>query len=237
MAFAHSKSSRVFLNERHISGQINGWTTTHNRQYGAGTSVLDDGEKFVPGLMTGAVGLRGLFDSAQFVDTEVIAALGTGVDNGLLVTVCPDSTTLGQPAMFCPADPTSYEVAAAVAESVTFSVDTVPDAMVDMGFVLHDHAAETVDGNGTSVDRTAGTTTGAAASIHTTAYSGLTNAVIKVQHSTNNSVWNDLITFTTITAVGSEFKTVTGTINRYVRVTTDVTGTGSVTFLVAFGPR
>lgn len=237
MSFAHSKSSRIFVNERHASGQITGYTVTHNRQYGAGTTILDDGEKFVPGLMTGALALRGLFDSAQYINTEVIAALGNGVDNGLLVTVCPDATTLGQPAAFCPADPEGYEVAAAVAESVTFAVDTVPDAMVDMGFVLHDHTAETVDANGTSVDRTAGTTNGAAASLHVTAFSGLTNAVIKVQHSTNDSIWSDLITFTTATAVTSEFKTVTGTVNRYVRVTTDVTGTGSVTFLVAFGSR
>lgn len=237
MAFAHSKNSRIFMNERHVSGQINGWNVRHTRAYGTCTTILESGERYVPGLMTGSLGLAGPFDSAQYVDTEVIAALGAGVDNGLLITACPDTTALGSPAMFCPADPEGYVVAASVADTVTFSVEAVPDAMVDMGVVLHDHTAETADANTTSVDRGAGTTGGGAASLHVSAYTGLTNAVIKVQHSTNNSTWADLITFATVTAVGSEFKTVTGTVNRYVRVTTDVTGTGSVTFLVAFGPR
>lgn len=236
MTFAHSRNSRLFVNERHVSAQLTGWSVGHTRNYGEVTTIVDTGAKFIPGLMSGSLGLRGLFDSAQFLESEAASAMAF-VDNGMLITVCPDSTALGSRAMFCPSDPESVAVDAALAAAVTLAVDTVPDAMVDMGVVLHDHTAETADTNTTSVDRLAGTTGGAGASLHVSAYSGLTNAVIKVQHSTNNSTWADLITFTTVTALTSEFKTVTGTVNRYVRVTTDVTGTGSVTFLVALGPR
>lgn len=236
MTFAHSKNSRVFANERHVSAQLTGWSVGHTRQYGEVTTIVDTGTKFIPGLMSGRLGLRGLFDSAQFLESEAASAMAF-VNNGLLLTVCPDTTVLGARAMFCPADPESVAVDAALAAAVTLAVDTVPDAMVDMGVVLHDHTAETADANGSSVDRTAATLAGAGASLHVTAYSGLTDAVIKVQHSTNNSVWSDLITFATVTGVTSEFKTVTGTINRYVRATWDVTGTGSATFLVALGPR
>jgi hypothetical protein len=236
MTFAHSKDSRVFANERHVSAQLTGWSVRHARQYGEATTIVDTGAKFIPGIMSGGLGLSGLFDSAQFLESEAAAAMGA-VDNGLLLTVCPYTTSLGARAMFCPTDPESYSVDAALAQTVTFSVDTVADALVDMGRVLHDHTAETADGNGTSVDRTASSANGAGASLHLTAYSGLTNVVIKVQHSTNDSTWADLITFATATGVTSEFKTVTGTVNRYVRATWDVTGTGSATFLVALGPR
>lgn len=236
MTFAHSKNSRVFANERHVSAQLTGWSVGHTRQYGEATTIVDEGAKFIPGIMTGSLGLQGLFDSAQFLESEAAAAMGV-VDNGLLVTVCPYTTALGARAMFCPSDPESVAVDAALAATVTLAVDTVPDALVDMGVVLHDHTAETADANGSSVDRTAATLNGAGASLHVTAYSGLTDAVIKIQHSTNNSTWADLITFTTVTGVTSEFKQVTGTVNRYVRATWDVTGTGSATFLVALGPR
>jgi hypothetical protein len=236
MTFAHSKNSRVFANERHVSAQLTGWSVGHARQYGEVTTIVDTGARFIPGLMTGSLGLQGLFDSAQFLESEAASAMAF-VDNGLLLTVCPDTTALGSRAMFCPADPTSVAVDASVAEVVTLGIDTIPDALVDMGVVLHDHTAETADGNGTSVDRTASSAAGAGASLHVTAYSGLTNAVIKVQHSTNDGTWADLITFATVTGVTSEFKTVAGTVNRYVRATWDVTGTGSATFLVALGPR
>lgn len=235
MTFAHSKNSRVFMNERHASGQVTAWTVTHTRQYGTATTILDSGAKFIPGLKSGALVIRGLFDSAQHVDTEVSTALG--VDNGLLVSVCPDTTVVGARALFCPADPEGYEVAATVAESVTFAVDTVPDAMVDMGVVLHDHAAETADGNEESVDRGASSAGGAAASLHLTSYTGLTGITVKIQHSSDDDTYADLITFTAATGVTSEFKTVTGTVNRYVRASWDVTGTGSATFLVCLGPR
>ena len=51
---------------------------------------------------------------------------------------------------------------------------------------------------------------------------------VKIEDSTNNSSWSDLIAFTGI-ANGNEptaeYKTVTGTVNRYLRITT--TGTFS----------
>lgn len=235
MTFAHSKNSRVFVNERHASGQITGWSVRHSRQYGEATTLLETGAKFIPGIMSGQMSLSGLFDSAQFVETEMAAALG--VDNDLLVTVCPYTTSVGARAMFCPSDPEGYAVDAALAQTVTFSVDTVADALVDMGVVLHDHTAETGDGNGASVDRLASSAAGAGASLHVTAYSGLTNIIVKIQDSPDDAIWSDLITFSTATGVTKEFTTVAGTVDQYVRASWDVTGTGSATFLVALGPR
>lgn len=235
MTFAHSKDSRVFVNERHASAQLTGWSVGHSRQYGEATTIVDSGAKFVPGIMSGSLSMAGLFDSAQFMETEVSSALG--VDNGLKLTVCPYTTVLGARAMFCQADPESYSVDAALASTVTFSVDTVADAMVDMGVVLHDHTAETLDDDGDSVNRLASSAAGAGASLHVTAFSGLTNVVIKIQDSPDDAIWSDLVTFTTVTGVTSQFTTVAGTVDQYVRASWNVTGTGSVTFLVALGPR
>ncbi len=128
-----------------------------------------------------------------------------------------------------------------MADAVGFSMNAMADESVDMGFVVHDLVAETADGNGTAVDRGVGsaTTNGGVAVIHTTAFSGLTGNVVKIQHSTDNAVWADLVTFTNQTAIAAERKFLARgtTINRYVRAVTDVTGTGSTTFLVALAPR
>jgi hypothetical protein len=66
--------------------------------------------------------------------------------------------------------------------------------------------------------------------------------VVKVQHSSDNSTWVDLLTFATVatTVTSSERKEVAAatTVDQYLRVTYTMAGsTGSVSFLVSFGRR
>jgi hypothetical protein len=188
--------------------------------------------------MSGTLTLRGALDTVgQSLNAEIAAAIG--VDNSAIVTVCPYGTALGAFAIAVLGDAAEYGIDAQVSDAVGYSFTATADESVDMGFVLHASGAETVDGNGASVDRGALSSNGGVAVIHSTAYAGLTGALIKVQHSTDNSAWSDLVSFTNITGVSSERKFIAKatTVNRYVRVVTDVTGTGSVTFLVAFAPR
>src|SRR4030095_11126959 len=79
---------------------------------------------------------------------------------------------------------------------------------------------------------------GAVAHLHVLAFTG-TTATIKIQHSTDNSTWVDLITFTAVTAAGKQRATVnTGvTINRFVRAIVSAGTFTSMTFLLAFGRR
>lgn len=238
MTFTLGNVSRVLANEKSVSSTLAGWTVQHQRAMSEVTTLVESGARFVPGLMSGSITLRGPQDSvSQDLHGEIAAAVG--VDNALQVTVCPYGTAIGLFAMTAVGDVAEHSIDGAVADAVGFTMTTQADESVDMGFIAHALGAETVDGNGTAVDRTAGSTNGGVAAIHVTAYSGLTSAAIKVQHSTDNSVWTDLVAFTTATAVTSERKLIAAgtTVNRYVRAVTDVTGTGSVTFLVAFAPR
>jgi hypothetical protein len=96
-----------------------------------------------------------------------------------------------------------------------------------------------VDTNGTSVDNGAATANGGAINIHVTAFSGLTSDSIIIEHSTNDSVWNTLATSTLVTGLTSERIVVAAgtTVNRYLRVRDDVTGSGSITAQVGFARR
>lgn len=236
MAFTHSKQSRVMVNERHASGQLTGWSVNHSRSYDTVATLLDDGERWIPGLLAGSMNLNGIFDTAAGSLFQQIKA-GRGVDNSVLVTVMPDGFTVGKPAFFAVTDPESFEVPASVAEKVSLTVGATADDGVDLGSVLHGHQAETASGNAASVDGLAASLAGGAASLHVTDYSGLTNLSVKVQHSSDSTVWADVLTFTTATGTASERKAVSGTINRYVRSLWTVTGTGSATFVVAFARR
>lgn len=247
MSFAHGSSTIVLVNEKVVSSEISGWTMTHARSMSEVTTVGQTagsaGARFVPGLMAGTLGLRGPYDNDPTTGLHKEIRDAVGVDNVFLASCFPDGTAIGKPAFFLLGDPTDHAIDAAVADAVRFSFTAQADESVEMGYVLHALGAETADGNGTAVDRGASPLTptahGLMASIHVTAYSGLTSAAIKIQHSTDASSWADLVSFTSITAVGFERVRVADgtTINRYLRVVTDVTGTGSVTFLVSAAPR
>lgn len=87
---------------------------------------------------------------------------------------------------------------------------------------------------GTAVDNGAATTGGARANLHIFVSSGGTWE-FKVQHSSDNSSWADLMTFTiTGNSVTSEMKTASGTINRYTRIlATRTSGTCTVACALA----
>lgn len=254
MAFVHGSSTRVLVNEKEISSEVSGWSVSGSRNMSEVTTVGQvagsAGARFVPGLTAGTLTIRGPQDSDHTTGLTREIKDAIGVDNDILTTCLPDGVTIGKPAHFVVCDPTEWAIDSAVADAVGYSFSAQADEGVESGYIVHGLGAETADVNGTAVDRgtslsqpagspVAYSSNGLVAGIHVTAYSGLTSAAIKIQHSADNSVWADLVAFSSVTAIGKErVKVAAGTqINRYLRVVTDVTGTGSVTFLVAAAPR
>lgn len=234
----HTKASRVLVNELHASGELSGWSAGKTCPLADATNLLSAGGVTEPGIVAGTISLKGWVDTGA-TSLAAEAAAAHGVEGALLVTVCPDGVTVGATALMAVCDQAGFAVDASSDATVPLSIEAMPDAGIDWGVVLHGLTAETADANATSVDNTAATTNGGVAALHLPAYSGLTNVVVKVQHSTDNSTWVDLVTFATATGVTSERVVVaTGTtVRRYLRATTDVTGTGTCTPVVAFARR
>lgn len=238
MSFVDTSQSRVLINTNHLSGSISGWEFTASRTLSKVTSILDTGDRWQPSITQGAIGLAGMFNSAaRDIDATITAAIG--VDNGLLWTICPSGLTVGQPALIAVSELDDYKVTSAVGDAVRVAVTGMPDDGTDIGVLLHALGAETADSSSTGVDNAVSSSNGGVATLHVTAYATLTSIVVTVEHSTDNAIWATLATFTTATAITSERKLVAPgvTVNRYVRATWDVTGSGSATFAVAFARR
>lgn len=76
----------------------------------------------------------------------------------------------------------------------------------------------------------ASTVNGAVGYQAVSAYSGFTGVIGKIRHSADDSTYADLIVFTNVTAgPGAERLTASGTVNRYLKHTGTVTGSGSIT--------
>lgn len=238
MAFTHSKDGRVLINERHASGHVSGFTASHRLNLSEVPALGDGGMKFIAGLLDGAFSVDGYFDpDSDSLWSELKASRGT--TEGLLATVLPDGFTIGSPAFVTIGNISSFTTDSAVTDAVSLAMESQPNGGVDWGVSLHPHTAETATGNAASVDNTASSSNGGVATLHVTAASGTSPTLdAAVQHSVDDSVWVDLIEFTQATAETSERKTVTGTVNRYLRGEWEIGGTSpSFTFVIAFARR
>ncbi len=112
---------------------------------------------------------------------------------------------------------------------VRLPVALVSSAKVDRCVILRALAAGGTSPGATQTD-TASSANGGAAYVICIATSSLT---VTFQHSTDGTNWSTLVTMTALSAAGSEVKVVTGTVNKYLRVS----WAGSGTWFAAFGRR
>lgn len=102
------------------------------------------------------------------------------------------------------------------------------------GVVLHPQTSLNTATNGASHDNGAATAAGWSANVHVVAAAGGA-CVLRLQHSTDDSAWSTLATFTANgQSVTSEHISATGTVNRYVRFSLVSIAAGSVTPVVTF---
>lgn len=242
MPFIHGKDAAIvhgataltsFLNDGSVSQDIEtAETTVFGTAGGAKTYIV--------GLRDATLSASGLFDGAA---GAVDAVLSTSIGSDTLAPVlfAQSGITAGNRCYIMQAKTTSYEVSAPVGDVVSVSYDAQADGGTDDAILLTALAAVTATGNGTAQDNTSSTTNGGVGQLHVTANSMNNNMIFKVQHSADNSTWADLVTFTTVatTVTTSERITVaTGTtVNRYLRAEYTASGTGSITFTMAFARR
>lgn len=133
-------------------------------------------------------------------------------------------TSVGSPACSLIGKQTNYDGTRGDDGTFTFQVSAQANAygaewgnLLTAGLVNNTAAA-----TGTTYDSGSGTSNGLQAYLHVSSFTG-TSVTVKVQHSTNGTAWSDLLSFTAATGIGTERKSVTGTVNRYLRVVTSGT--------------
>lgn len=228
MTFKPGFKTRVLLDDFNMSTKLTSISVPTTVEMLDPTTFGDNGVKRAqPGLDSSTFSIDGFVDAAT--NTEVAAWTSTTP-----VTFAQEGLALGSPVQLLNALKASYEPGSPVAGLSSFTISGQTDGVTSFGVSLHDLTAETATGNGTSVNNGAATSNGGIAQLHVTAFSGLTNAVIVVADSADNSSFSTIATFTTVTGTTSQRVAVAGTVRQYLRYTVTVTGTGSVTFQTSF---
>lgn len=243
MAFQPSYNSRILIGSLSFSAYVN------DVQLPVSTAMLDvttlvdpatglsaKAKLFIPGQTTSTAALKGFLDP----DTTSLGQfdqLNTFTSTQPL-TYGPSGLALGAETILVNALKTNATTHSAVAGAVEFALDCQTTLQTDFGHSLHDLTAETVDVSSTGYDQTVvSTANGGVANLHVTAFSGFSGVVFTIEDSANNSAFAVIGTHTTVIGLTSERLTIAGTVRRYVRVTADVTGSGSVTFHSSFARR
>lgn len=236
MAFSHGSKAKVYVGGVDLSAFLSGASRSSERDM-AETSTLGSSDKaFIPGLRGHTLSAEGYFDGgASAVDERFESALS--VDTGRVLSYLPAGDVFASPCSCGIVHEASYEVETPVDGVAAVTAELQVTGRLDRGLILRALAAATAGGNGTGIDNAASSSDGGAGFLQVTAFSGFTNIVAKVQHSTDGSSWSDLITFATVTGITSERVEVAGTVNRHTRALWTVSGTGSATFHVAFARR
>lgn len=242
MAFIHGKDAALihgafpltsFLNDGSVSQDVE---TAETTAFGAAGGA----KTYITGLRDATVSASGMFDGdANAVDVVLSGSIGS--DTLSPVLFAQSGIAAGNSCYILQGKTTSYEVSAPVGDVVSVSYDAQADGGADDAILLTALAAVTATGNGSSQDNSASTANGGIAQLHVTANTMNNDMVFKVQHSADNSTWADLATFTTVatTVKTSERVTVASgtTVNRYLRADYTASGTGSITFTMAFARR
>lgn len=236
--FRHGKRTAVFLNGTDMSPFLNDATTTQEIETAETTTFSDNDKTYIVGLGDGTISTSGLFDGSAGASDAVLSGAVGQEDNTF--TVLPDGTAVGSRSIIANGQLTSYEVSSPVGDVVAISAEVQADGGLYHGSALAANTVVATSGNGTSVDNGAATSNGILANVHVTSNDRDGSASFAVQHSADDSVWADLVTFTSFSAstTGGESITSTGTVNRYLRAAHTLGGSsGSITYTLSAARR
>lgn len=232
MAFIHGKDTVLLGDSVALTGYLTQADAARRTQVVNTTTFGNSDMVYLAGIGEGSLTLAGLFDASASASHVTLNAT-VGAASGMVVTVGHGGTTIGNPVTMLQARNGSYNLNGSTTDAVRLNATFDADGGVRGGVSLHALSAKTGAGDYASVDNTSSTAFGGAGHLHVTAFTG-TNCTIKIQHSTDDAVWVDLISFTAVTGATQQRSTVAGTVNRYLRAQISGGTFSSVTFLVAF---
>lgn len=236
----HGRNTRVLLDEFSVSGKLTSVTVRRINNYPLTSTFgvnFDEHDAGASGLLDGAFNFTGPYDGGAAEIDDILRA-AAAQEAATVCSVAPNGFPIGNLVEMAALVPSANPINSPVQDLTTVSLEAPVDDGVELGVALHDLTAETAVGDYASVDETEASANGGVAHLHVTAYTG-TTALLKVQHSTDNAVWVDLVTFAAVTAVGHERVEVAAgtTVNRYLRGQIFSETMTTMTFVIAFARR
>ena len=243
MALITGVSMKVLINQYDLSGYFRSVNPSMSRGMYDTTTFGSTQHQSTPGFTTGTIEIEGFYEDPITADApdNVFAAI-EGASTPPIVSILPEGWAVNKRAYMIRANESNHTVNAVIDDIIKNNASFQSNDGYDIGLSLHGLIAETsYPVTGTSVDNSAASSNGGIAFLHVSAIAGAAPSItFKVQHSSDNAIWADLVTFTAVTTAGAQRVLVAAgtTVNRYLRMTATNGGTtSSVTGAVLFARR
>ncbi len=239
MTVIHGKNTRVYVEGYDLSNKFDAVSNEVDITEHETTGFGVDSKTYMAGLVDARLTAEGFWDTDtsnnNLTDDVLSAELAAG--DSVWCVMYAD-TAVGDRGLGIQAIQSSYGQTSKVSEVTRVKADAQSQVAFDAIQTLHVKAQRTTDGNGSSLDNGTSSSNGGVGYLQVFSATGGNAITVKIQHSTNDIDWNDLITFTAATGITAERVTTTGTVNRYVRAAwTHETPPGAATFFVGFGRK
>ena len=219
---------KVFSGGYDLSSHITSVTLDITAEEQDATTINSGGfRSLLGGLRDSSLSMDGFYEAGANLPD---ALLGTSIGNELIVTTVPDAG-IGNTAYFMKSKLFSYQMFGTVGELAPFSISkSISSDIVVRGTVALDTAL-TATGNSAAYQVGAVSATEKCyAAVHCYSVSGTSTPTVtfKLQSDDNSSFTSptDRATFTALTAIGSEIKSVAGAVtDQYWRLNYTITGT------------
>jgi hypothetical protein len=240
MSFSAGYHTRIWFDGLAATGYLENVDADGNVQAIDVTTLMNTAKTFIPGLEDSKIKMKGFYNAETTNDQLTFDYwLDSRKRTIFPITYYPQGGgTLGDPAYILYGLLTSYTIDSVVKDAVSIKNEFMTNKGLLAAKVLFPLAAESTSNAGsTSLDNAAASTKGGSAVINVQAASGTTPSLtVKLQHSTDNSTWSDVSggSFGALNTVSAKFIEFTGTVNRYLRIVSTITGTTpSFTYNVA----
>lgn len=240
MTFKNAQQTRVLVGALNYSAYATKAAMKSDTMMLETTTLIDTAKKFIPGMTGSNLSLDLLMDTDTTAGGEWDNATAWKSNSTLPITYANSGLTTGSECFMVRGLETNFTIQSKNDDKVTANLSALTHNATDIGTVLEDLTAITATGNGTARDGGASSANGGIAHLHVTAFTGVTNDIVTIEHSVDGSTsWATLVTFATVTGLTSEAVTVAAgtTVRRYLRVVDTVTGTPTLTRSVAFARR
>ncbi|NOZ27962.1 MAG: hypothetical protein GXP39_07920 [Chloroflexi bacterium] len=218
MSFGHGSQAKVYANGYDLSSYLSQFSASGSADTAEVTTFGKSAKVYIAGLKDATFSGEGFYDGAtDAVDAVLSAALG--VDDVVWVWL-PQGDGFGNDGYGFECIETSYEVSSPVDGATTVSVEGQSSSGMERLDTLHALGAEAAAGSGSALDNGASTSNGGSAYLIVTAVPG-TPATVTVEHSPDNVTWSTLATFSAVSGRSGQRVEISGTIDRYVRVSWD----------------
>ena len=247
LAAIHGKNTKVYIDEFDLSSYFNQFDVSTNQEVAETTGFQSSSKTYILGLADATLSGSGMWSAdADGSDEELSALLGNLTTP--ILTIPIGAGTIGNRAWLAKAHELSYQIGSPVVDITSVGVDfqCSSDGVANVthaaasGVQLTTGASIAFGSLGAlaTVDNAAATAAGGIGVLHAptnTAAGGTTTW--KIEHSVDDAVWADLLTFTALAAstAGSQLVAVAGTVRRYIRASASTAASsGAITTMVSF---